>query len=347
MFTKLKTALWGTVTRRVVTSAITLVVAIAAGGGGVAIANAVAHGQALERATAAHAAAAAAADEYRQLRDVDAPAAADAAGTLELEVTPLLTSLAGAVDDVALEDLAAAIAAVAEVRTTLDEHAAPTLPRVGAEPAPSTSTADLEAARTDLASIEADYLAAADELVAVAGDVTDAADAAGTSLRDVAATAADGVLAAIAAAPSANQGSKDAATAAAELVVDEEADVVERLTEYAAAIAALRAAHDAEEARKAQEAASGASGGSQGGGSPGGGSPGGGTPGGGGPTTPPPPADTNRYADPRGPYTPGCELGGVLYSHDPGPGGTSVINSVSIPYDYRISGNNVVVYACR
>jgi len=184
------------------------------------------------------------------------------------------------------------------------------------------------------------------------GAVVDEAESRLSSVQGTIPAAAKQVVAANGSATSKLQ---DAVRDAAASVAEGGGDPVAELSGYADAVDALRASHAAEQARIAAEAAaaaesasrprsSGSSGSSGSGGSnSGGGSSGGGSGGGGGGSNPEP--DTRRHVDARGAYTPGCRLGPLLDRHDPGPGGTSIITK-TIPYDYRIEGNWVAVYAC-
>ncbi|MEO5536022.1 MAG: hypothetical protein ABIR17_12935 [Pseudolysinimonas sp.] len=343
MFTRIRAVLWGSVKRRVLTSAATLVVVAGLVGGGVATAAWASHNAALESAIAAHGDASAAEGSYRTVVDVDAiAAAADATAIAEAYAT-LPADLAGVVDADALEQLTMSLTDLEAARSALDDLVPADLARIPAAPNPALSNAELTDLAANLEATADAYRDAADDVTTLVDDLMAVVEETSAALVDVAASAPVSAEAAIAAAPSADQGSKDAVTAAAVAAADAHTDVAAALLTYLEAVKAMRAAHDAEEARKAQEAAAAGGNGSPGSGSPGSGSPGspgGGNPGGG---TPP---DTKRYADPRGPYSPGCSLGGVLYTADPGPGGTAIIGSVTIPYDYRISGNNVVVYAC-
>lgn len=347
MLSRIRTALWASRRRRAATIVVTAAVAlVGAGAGGVAVAGAIAHDSALTSARTAHTSALDARAEYRQIQG-RALGAAAAAATFNEGAGDAAQILSGLVDAQALDDLEAAIAACEATIAKLDGSPARSLPSIEPIPRGEWSTSNLELAAETSTAAAASYTAAAETLSAAIAKLADALDAAEGALVSVAGSATDAVEAAIAAAPSAGQAEKDAARSAASSAAAAEADeAAGALAAYVAAVEAMKASHDAAERAKQQAAAGsgGGSGGGAGGGSSGSGGGGGSSGGGSGGGTP---VDTNRYADPRGPYTPGCSLGGLIYTHDPGPGGTSVINSVSVPYDYFIDGNLVKVYACR
>jgi len=199
------------------------------------------------------------------------------------------------------------------------------------------------------------------KLAAAATDDTDAKNAAITalaeavtsaeaSLVDVGADVPSVALNLLAAAPSADQATRDAFAAALATIVtvtEEGRPLSSSLLAYVDAAKALKISHDTAEAAKAAEAqrhaeeeasrdsasnggsggggggnsGGGGSGGSGGGGSGGGGTGSGGTGGGGGYVP-----DTNRYLVTNGNYVPydSCYGGGsVVGGHDPGAGGSS------------------------
>jgi len=367
--------IWGSPRARIITSA--AVVAVLLGAGGVVVAAEAARAEARAEVEAAYAEAVtarvAAADARRVLglamADVDAQLAA-----IEDLDSDKLTEVFGDSATV-LDDT---VAAAREHLDAAKEWQAPAVDRT-IEPDEALSAADakvvetwgglagyLDHVRADWRRAEAGYrdatlLLARGEQIRWGSDgrpvaVDKVVDVRG-ALEQLGSQAPAVAAAVLEAAPLADEASRAAVTDAAAALEGTD-DPVEAIAPFLAAVDAVKKAHAAEEARLAEEAAraaqessggSGRRGGS--GGSPstggGGGAPstgGGGSPGGGGST---PPVDTRRYADPRGPYTPGCALGGMLYAADPGPGGTSVIASVTIPYDFRIEGNLVKVYACR
>lgn len=335
---------WGSPRARGLALAVVIASSIAAAGGGAAFAYADAQRQedaaalATARSTAVDARKDAA--EVRRLEQL-------ASSRLSEQLTALsalnLDQLATLVD---ARDVDALRAAIAAAGPELEETDARVPAKVAQIPEQGGAVDELEAiaAAWDAEQLELEQLHSRIRRLQV--DVDVALDA----IANAAPAAAEAVL-----------NSTPLAGDAPRAAVTESAAAIATATEKAAAIGAFldavnaaQAAHAAEEARLTAEAEASAgaggssrgTGGNRGGGSSGGGggapSTGGGSSGGG--TTPP--QDTRRYADPRGPYTPGCTLAGLLYSHDPGPGGTSIINSVNSPYDYRIEGNFVSVYGC-
>jgi hypothetical protein len=273
----------------------------------------------------------------------------------------VVTRLGDAVDPAAAAAALDLVEVVADIRTSKavsEPASAPAgdIPRFH----PDMTAEEASAALPRVSRLEAEWSSAVARLNATddyVSSVLDEAEARLDALRQSAPSAAQALVDAHV---SATQASRDAALAAAATASSATDERMDALVAYADAVDALKASHAAEQARLAAEAAAAAaaadasaragsggkprSGGRGGSGSaPGGGSASGGSGGGGAPTAP---VDTKRYVEPRGPFTPGCRLGARLYRADPGPGGTSIIGSVDVQYDYRIEGNWVAVYAC-
>lgn len=355
--------------------------------GGVAIANQSAHDSALAQAHV-EVGDLAQAEIRNNARAIELGEALTAATALDVELAAVTAEGAAVFD-------AAALAAVEEARAELASTAAgvqpaateeeagtvpageveftasviPVTSSLGAgsvDTAASTEQLDTTAAElgAEAAAIDVDTKTkqqAIDDLAAATVDV-------GTTLADVAATAKPVSDAVLAAAPSADQPSRDglaASLGALEALEDPaRAELVAPLRAFLAAVAGVKNSHAAVEAQKAIEAAQQAdaptytdpttgetrenprytgggnpSGGGPSGGNPGGGDPGGGNPGGGGQ-----PVDNNRYVSTNGSYV-GCTDGFVIGTHDPGPGGTSS-PGYSFPWGYSISGGVITFYDC-